>query len=73
VEDGDAGADVADGDHEVDGLVRRARDPLAAGYREPDVVLEAGLDGRILHASRDEQWALAGEERLLRDPRSTVG
>src|SRR5438132_1238280 len=65
VEDGDPGADVADGDHEVVGVVRRVRDSLAAGHEEPDVVLEADLDRRVVGTGRDEQWSLAGEEGLL--------
>src|SRR6201987_4351305 len=41
VEDGDAGADVADGNGEVHGLVGRPRVALAAAGDEPDVVREA--------------------------------
>ena len=58
VQDRDARADVADGDDEVDGLVRRLRGPLAARNVEPDVVLEADFECRVFRARRDEQRAL---------------
>ena len=73
MEDGDPGADVADRDDEVEGRVRRACGPLAAGNVEPHVVLEADLDGGVLGARRNEQRALPGEKRLLGDPCRAVG
>jgi hypothetical protein len=43
VQDGDPGADVANGDDEIDGLVRRCRNALASRDREPDVVWKPAL------------------------------
>src|SRR5689334_22149907 len=61
VQDRDAGADVADGDHEVDASILRARDSLAARNREPDVVVEPDLDRRVFGARRNDQRALSSE------------
>ena len=54
VEDGNPGADVANRDDEVVGLIGRTRGALSTGNVEPDAVLKAGPERRVLGAGSDE-------------------
>src|SRR5262245_13547036 len=52
VEDRQAGASVADGDDEIDGLVVRLGDRAAAGNFEPPLAQEDDLLGPVIHPRR---------------------